>query len=135
MDEYLEQSRGETRVGHTGYIAWIDGMTRKVHVQKGKCIATREGFARILTDDREIELNVPHGRLQWSAAAACEQLAIDVREESERSMRPIQEKLAGVARQLLLDLIAIELAKKEAGGSESGKLLEQHGLKKLEGPK
>lgn len=45
-------------------------------------------------------------------------------------MAPIQEKLAAVARELLLDLIAIEMAKAGKGGDQIGGHLEA-GLQRI----
>lgn len=128
-----QHPRGKTRVGHTGYLAWIDDGSRDVHVAKGKCIAYRGGEVIIATDDGDHQLTVPHGRLQWSAAAALDALAADVREEGERYIRDLQEtilrsqrSMGDLTRGMMLHLVAIEVAKARAGErSEPGKHLEQ----------
>lgn len=122
--------RGETRQGHQGWVAWIDDGTREVHVAEARCRGFSGNWNPVLeTLDGEYRLTVPHGRLQWSPAAACDQLAYDVRIEGEQLIEPHQTAIAKIARQLLLDLVAIELQKSKAGG-KAGALLEQ-GLKHL----
>jgi hypothetical protein len=129
----LEYERGDTRVGQTGFVAWIDNTTRRIHVKSGKCVRYDGYRCVIRTDDGEHELAVPKGRLEWSALAALEQLAIDVRAESEERMKPIQAKLNDIGRELLLDLVAIEMAKTGVDPERRAKVLEERAqLKRLE---
>lgn len=122
--------RGETRKGHQGWVAWIDDESREVHVAEAECIRfSGDGKPVVETIDGEHQLTVPHGRLQWSPAAACDQLAYDVRIEGERHIEPHQTAIARLARQMLLDLVAIEMAKAKSGGKPGG-LLEE-GIKQL----
>lgn len=133
--------RGETRVGHQGWVAWIDDGSKVVHCQEGRCFATSGGTAQIRTNDGEYALDVPHGRLQCNRLAALDALAADLREEAEREMASndsaiervyekaeraatqIRLKCAENARNLLMLLVAVEMAKANSKDPETLKEL------------
>lgn len=139
------EPRGHTRVGHTGWIAWIDNGTRTVHVTEAHC--TSAGYnARVKTNDGEHDLHVPHGRLQWSPQAALDALAADVREEGERQIKGEQaqieqarRRIDAIGRGMLFHLIAIGMARHSQpnakgrieqsvpGLEETAKSIEYHG--------
>lgn len=122
--------RGRTQSGQRGFVAWIDGPTRKVHCQMAKCIRSDGARCIVLTDDGETELTLPSGRMEPTENLALDKLAIDLRSESEFRMKPIQEQLAAIARTLLLDLVAVEMAKKKTGqGSDRDNL--EDGIKRI----
>jgi len=127
----LEWQRGTTRKGFTGWIAWIDDHTRYVHVKKATCISEEHAYVYVKTADGEHTMKVPHGRLNWSPVAALDMLAIDLREDGTKAMKPLQDRLAEITRVMLLDLVAIELAKSRQGEVEIGRNLQQE-LKRLE---
>lgn len=125
-DSEVENLRGHTRVGQTGWIAWIDnGDARKVHCAFGTCRAEGgypDGMVEIDTADGEHTLRVPHGRLDHSPEAALTNLSTDAKREGGNAIGAEQEAMARaiqrhqtsidkISRTLLLDLVAIEQAK------------------------
>jgi hypothetical protein len=120
--------RGETQVGHKGFVAWIDDHTRQVHVAKGKCIQKSGRGVDIAVEHSAVSsVTVPHGRLQWSPKAALEALADDIREEGERmiaeeqaTVARIQKRMLDLSRGMMFHLIAVEIAKAATGQVDAG---------------
>lgn len=128
----IEHARGNTREGQRGWIAWIDSDSRQCHVKQAKCIQVQGRMCVVRTDDNEHTLTVPLGRLDWSASAALEQLAYDVRREGEGHMNAIQQEQArletrrgAIATAMLIDLVAIEMAKAGSGDEAALKTIGQ----------
>lgn len=130
QSEEMEWVRATTHKGQKGWVAWIDGPTRLIHCQEGQCVGFDNGMPEIALDDQSATLTVPHGRLDCTPNKSLDALAFDLRIISEGHMKPIQAELAAIARTLLLDLVAIEMAKKKSGEKSDRDNLED-GIKKI----
>jgi hypothetical protein len=124
-DDSDEQNiRGRTRVGQTGWIAWLDnGHKRNVGCEFGKCIVAGDypnGMVEIQTETQVIRC--PHGRLDFNPVAALVNLSTDLKIEGDSAIGKAQEAMAEaikrhqaeidkISRVLLLDLVAVEQAK------------------------
>lgn len=158
-DDSEEQNiRAHTRKDQKGWIASLDnGHARKVTCEWGRCVVEGEypnGMVEIQTDTEL--LRVPHGRLDFSPAAALTNLSTDLKREGEaaigksqaamaeemaRVMKRHQAEIDKISRTLLLDLVAVEQAKhakypepkRERIGHQPPKI--ERTAKRIEGPK